>query len=448
MINTNFEQPTKLGYGAYGTVYSYKKDQAVKITLMDSFDKLQSTLREIHTLRQLSIVPVDSYVSLMRVQYMSKYKKMHIFLNRMDGNLKCISFEDVSANTIENYCVQLFEGLFAMRKHRIFHRDIKPENILVNFKGNKLFYCDFGLSRQFHDNDVEYGTGYIVTRWYRAPELMRHQQKHNRKANLHYTEKMDVWSVGAMIYEMIFQKPLAAGKDLADALLLIDRHVNPSNEKNGTRCIEWKYDVLIKHEKITERVAKCLIGCLKIDPAIRYGCARALHTLGAMSADDVFKYQESGVEHTVLYAPIQPYSFHHYEMDVWKERSKKFAELYKRFPSQKSVIAYAIVVFDSTDITTSTARHFANSVNYSALVLGSYYNSEVCNKLIKYGCAQYGTYLRKEDIYDEICEFTQRVTTRKSSLWEKGDEKSFTTFLRKVLEPPKEENKNKRIRTN
>ena len=92
MINTNFQQPMKLGYGAYGTVYTYKKDQAVKITLMDSFDKLQSTLREIHSLRQLSIIPVDSYVTLKRVQYMKKFKKMHIFLNRMDGNLKCIDF--------------------------------------------------------------------------------------------------------------------------------------------------------------------------------------------------------------------------------------------------------------------------------------------------------------------------------------------------------------------
>ncbi len=443
MINTNFQQPTKLGYGAYGTVYTYKKDQAVKITLMDSFDKLQSTLREIHSLRQLSIVPVDSYVTLNRVQYMKKYKKMHIFLNRMDGNLRCIDFKDVSAKTIENYCVQLFEGLFAMRKHRLFHRDIKPENILVNFKGTKLFYCDFGLSRQFHDNEVEYGTGYIVTRWYRAPELMEHQQKHMRKANLHYTEKMDVWSVGAMIYEMIFKKPLAAGKDLADALKLIDRHVNPLNERNGKR---WKYDTLIKHEKITERVAKCLLGSLKIDPKTRYGCTRCLHALGSMSAEDVFTYQESGVESTVLYAPTQPYSFHYYDIDVWKERSKKFAELYKRFPSQKSVIAYAIVVYDNTDILSSTTWHFANSVNYSALVLGSYYNSEVCNKLIKYACTQYGTHLRKEDIYDEICDFTQHVTTKKSSLWEKGDEKSFTTFLKKVLEPPKEENKNKRIK--
>lgn len=444
MYNPNFHKPIQLGYGAYGTVYTYKKIQAVKITLMDSWDKIQSTLREIHALKQLSILRTKYFVSLNNIKYLQKYHKMHIFMNRADGNLKMIDFKDVSAETVQNYCVQMFEGLFAMRKHRLFHRDIKPDNILVNLKESKLYYCDFGLSRQFHDNGVEYGTGYIVTRWYRSPELLKHQKQHKRKANLHYTEKMDVWSIGAIMYEMIFKRPLAAAESIEDALALIDRKVNPLNVKNGKdfsngrKCIKWDLQTLKSHEKITEKVAKCLIGCLTIDHNKRYGCTRALHALGAISSDTAMQIQEEGTEKTVIYAPLKP-SFDDLTLDCWKQRSKHFAELYKRFSTQKSIIAYAIVVFDKLSAKKFSFQHFINSVLYSALVLGSYYNSEICHKLIKYACESYSPYKTKQVCWDSLCEFTSRVYFADSSEWESGEHKSFSSFLKLVLKVPEEE---------
>jgi serine/threonine protein kinase len=454
MINALFERPERLGHGAYGTVFTYRKDQAVKIIVPDSWDKLQSLIREIHVYRQLSLLDSDSFVELKRVKYLSEYNKMHIFMERADGNLKNISFKDVSAETIENYAIQMFRGLFEMRKHRIFHRDIKPENILVNLKKSKVLYCDFGLSRQFHDDDVEYGTGYIVTRWYRSPELLKHQKKHDRKANLHYTEKMDIWSIGAILYEIIFDTPLAAAETLDDALLLIDRRVNPLNKKNGVEfsngkpCVKWDYETLIKNDKVTEKVAKCLLGCLKIDASKRYGCPRVLHALGVLDADIAWGYQESGVESTVQYAPMKPYNSHHYDDEGWKERTNKFAELYKRFPTQKKVIAYAIVIYDNTEPAFSTIRHYCNCVLYSALALGSYYNSERCNKLIKYVCGLYSPFKNKGCVFHTISKFVERVVTKDVSLWEKGDFKSFSTFLRSVLEIPKKESNNKRKKIN
>lgn len=439
MYNPNFSKPIKLGCGAYGTVFSNKKDEAVKITKMDSWDKLQSTLREIHALKQLQPLKKNAFVDLKRIKYYKK--KMHIFMNRADGNLSSISFKDVSAATIYSYSIQMFEGLFALRQHRLFHRDIKPENILIDLRKSKLYYCDFGLSRQFHDDDVEYGTGYIVTRWYRSPELLQHQKKHKRKANLHYTEKMDVWSVGAIMYEMIIRKVLAPGKTLEDALQLIHKHVGQLDFKK-----------LTENKQVNEKVAKCLIGCLKIDPNSRFNCARALHALGKMTADEALQYQDNlnanKIEYTVDYALPKPYDSKKYELNGWKERSKQFAEIYRRFPSQKKIIAYAIVIYDETQMTTSLTQHLCDSVIYSALVLGSYYNNKSCHDLIKHMCKMYDPYSDTEHCWDCICMFTERVTTKKVSLWEKGDTKSFTTYLKMCLEVPKEENKNKRIKIN
>ena len=50
------------------------------------------------------------------------------------------------------------------------HRDLKPSNILVN-KNCDLKICDLGLARGFELED-ENKTEYVVTRWYRAPEVI------------------------------------------------------------------------------------------------------------------------------------------------------------------------------------------------------------------------------------------------------------------------------------
>ena len=54
----------------------------------------------------------------------------------------------------------------------IVHRDLKPSNILTT-EDCEVSICDFGLSRYIPGNDVDdIMTEYVVTRYYRAPEIM------------------------------------------------------------------------------------------------------------------------------------------------------------------------------------------------------------------------------------------------------------------------------------
>lgn len=80
------------------------------------------------------------------------------------------------------------------------HRDLKPSNILVN-ENCDLKICDFGLARV---KDAQM-TGYVSTRYYRAPEIMLTWQK--------YDVEVDIWSAGCILAEMLLGKPLFPGTD-------------------------------------------------------------------------------------------------------------------------------------------------------------------------------------------------------------------------------------------
>ena len=56
-------------------------------------------------------------------------------------------------------------------------------------------------------------TDYVVTRWYRAPELVLGFSD--------YSEAVDIWSIGCLIGEMIIRKPMFPGKNMQDQLRLI-----------------------------------------------------------------------------------------------------------------------------------------------------------------------------------------------------------------------------------
>ena len=72
----------------------------------------------------------------------------------------------------------------------------RPSNLLVNANCD-LKICDFGLSRGMDQEDKEHDedmTEYVVTRWYRAPEIML--------AVKEYGPPVDMWAVGCIFGEL------------------------------------------------------------------------------------------------------------------------------------------------------------------------------------------------------------------------------------------------------
>jgi mitogen-activated protein kinase 1/3 len=104
------------------------------------------------------------------------------------------------------------------------HRDLKPDNILMNNDG-LIKICDLGLARPVctGDNDVEYSQ-YVVTRWYRAPEICG-------CFSARYTTAIDIWAIGCIYAEMMLGRPIFPGSSTLYQMIHIIKWLgNPSDK--------------------------------------------------------------------------------------------------------------------------------------------------------------------------------------------------------------------------
>ena len=90
------------------------------------------------------------------------------------------------------------------------HRDLKPTNILLNDGVVKL--ADFGFCRSLKSKD-ELAHTMLGSPIYMAPEILR---------GFDYSQKADVWSLGVVLYEMLFGFCPFEEKSIAKLIMLLD----------------------------------------------------------------------------------------------------------------------------------------------------------------------------------------------------------------------------------
>ncbi|EQC41440.1 CMGC/MAPK protein kinase [Saprolegnia diclina VS20] len=124
------------------------------------------------------------------------------------------AYRDRARNNVSfNYFLyQMLVAIKYVHSADVLHRDLKPSNILVNSDCD-VKLCDFGLARGIYDLPPDAAlTEYVVTRWYRAPEVLLTSA---------YDKPMDVWAIGCILAEMIGRRPLFPGSDFLHQLKII-----------------------------------------------------------------------------------------------------------------------------------------------------------------------------------------------------------------------------------
>ena len=111
-------------------------------------------------------------------------------------------------NRIKDFLRQIVKGMAYVHSQGVCHRDLKPENILMNSEG-VVKICDFGSAKVLSPSGLN--TPYIVSRYYRAPELIL--------ACSDYTTAIDVWAIGCILAEFLTRRPIFPGKTEGSQLI-------------------------------------------------------------------------------------------------------------------------------------------------------------------------------------------------------------------------------------
>ncbi|KAJ1692446.1 hypothetical protein LUZ63_009144 [Rhynchospora breviuscula] len=214
-FNKHYEVGQEIGRGRFGTVYrcfscrtgnSLAVKTIDKSLLADSYDREcvehEAKLHRIASRENPHVVSLhDSF---------EDESSIHLVLDLCSGTdlLDRISSDaPLSEPEAAALAAELLEAIASCHRRGVAHRDVKPDNVMFDMNG-KLKLADFGSAAWFGGLDGEEKMeGIVGTPYYVAPEVI---------AGRRYSEKVDVWSAGVVIYMMLSGRAPFDGESAAD----------------------------------------------------------------------------------------------------------------------------------------------------------------------------------------------------------------------------------------
>lgn len=220
-VPERYQNLSPVGSGAYGSVCAaFDTKTGLRVAVKKLSRPFQSIIHAKRTYRELRLLKHmkhENVIGLLDVftparsleEFNDVYLVTHLMGADLNNIVKCQKLTD---DHVQFLIYQILRGLKYIHSADIIHRDLKPSNLAVN-EDCELKILDFGLAR--HTDDEM--TGYVATRWYRAPEIMLNW--------MHYNQTVDIWSVGCIMAELLTGRTLFPGTDHIDQLKLILRLV-------------------------------------------------------------------------------------------------------------------------------------------------------------------------------------------------------------------------------
>ena len=219
--------PKQLGTGSFGRVYLVSHNETKELFALKTIEKRKI----ITTYGKLDIIYNEINIhSKLSHQNIIKLYNMHeddetiniIMEYAPNGNLyQMIKKEKngFSESKAFDYFIQVINAVYYLHSNNIIHRDIKPENLLL-CEDNKLKLCDFGWAKEL---SLENRSTFCGTMEYMAPEIVGSEN---------YDYSVDIWSLGILLYELLFGHSPFKGSNTNNIIQNIKSHELNYDDKN------------------------------------------------------------------------------------------------------------------------------------------------------------------------------------------------------------------------
>jgi serine/threonine-protein kinase ULK/ATG1 len=258
---------SEIGKGSFANVYKgihipSKKAVAIKAVQMGKLNKklalnLESEVQILKTIQHPHIVQLIDYhktssTVFIVMEYCSLGDLSYFFLRRkeiikslpliasMFNRYPSVFGNGLHPDLVRHFLQQLASALMFLRERNLIHRDIKPQNLLLcppslsqqeakeaGYKGlwnlPVLKLADFGFARMLPSASL--AETLCGSPLYMAPEILRHER---------YGAKADLWSVGAVLYQLATGVPPFGANNHIELLSQIERTNDQIKFPSGT----------------------------------------------------------------------------------------------------------------------------------------------------------------------------------------------------------------------
>ena len=263
-VNYNdFEINKVIGRGFIGKILlvKYKKDGKYYAMKMMRKDQIISEELQDNILLEKNILIESQNEFILSLSFFFQTKERIYFITPFikGGDLyhKLKKDKFLKEDLVKFYSAQIIIALQYLHDLGIAYRDLKPENILLNEDGY-IKLCDFGASVKLHGTEKDYN--FAGSPEYASPEMINYQG---------HTVMTDWWSLGILIYEMLygFTPFFNLDKDRMYDLIINGSISFPeyyTNNENNEEENQIEYN-------ISEEAKSLIIKLLEKDPGKRLG---------------------------------------------------------------------------------------------------------------------------------------------------------------------------------